>query len=94
MVGTLFQYERAVDCTMLTALGSIVVQQASPNQNTVVKVKKFLDYAATQPNEIVAYNTSDMVLAGHSDASYLFETKARSRAGKFFHVKQLRRSPQ
>ena len=68
MVGTLLHYERAVDCTMLTALGSIVVQQASPNQNTVVKVKNILDYAATQPEKIVAYNTSDMVLAGHSNA--------------------------
>ena len=35
---------------------------------------------------IVTYHASDMVLAGHSDASYLSEKKARSRAGGYFFV--------
>ena len=30
---------------------------------------------------VITYNTSDMVLAIHSDASYLSEANARSRAG-------------
>ena len=45
-----------------------------------------LDYAATHPNSIVTYNASDMVLAGHSDASYLSKTKACSRAGGHFFM--------
>ena len=53
-------------------------------------VKKILDYAATRPNTIITYHASDMVLSAHSDASYLSESKARSRAGgHFFHVKRL-----
>ena len=50
------------------------------------KVKQFLDYAATHPDAIVTYRASDMVLAAHSDASYLSETNARSRAGGHFYM--------
>ena len=50
------------------------------------KVKQFLDYAATHPDAITTYRAGDMVLVGHSDASYLSETKARSRAGGHFFM--------
>jgi hypothetical protein len=43
--------------------------------------KKFLDFMATQEETILTYRASEMVLAIHSDASYLSEPKARSRAG-------------
>ncbi len=36
---------------------------------------------ASQEKPILTYKASDMVLAIHSNASYLFEPKARSRAG-------------
>jgi hypothetical protein len=45
------------------------------------KCLQFLDYAATQDDAILTYKASDMILAIHSDASYLSEPKARSRAG-------------
>ena len=38
------------------------------------------------PNAIITYQASDMVLAGHSDASYLSETNAHSRAGGHFFM--------
>ena len=47
-------------------------------------VHQFLDYAATHPDAIITYKASKMVLAGHSDASYLSETNARSHAGGHF----------
>jgi hypothetical protein len=50
------------------------------------KVKQFLDYASTQENAVIIYKASDMVLAIHSDASYLSEPKARSRAGGHFFM--------
>ena len=40
-----------------------------------------MDYAALQDEAIVTYRASGMKLAIHSDASYLLELKARSRAG-------------
>jgi hypothetical protein len=45
------------------------------------KCLQFLDYAATQDDAILTYKASDMILAIHSDASYLSEPKARSQAG-------------
>ena len=40
-----------------------------------------MDYLATQEPAVLTYRKSDMVLAVHSDASYLNEEEARSRAG-------------
>lgn len=88
VVGVFLFYARAVDCTMLAALGSIASQQAKPTQKTMEKVKQFLDYAATHPEAVITYRASDMVLAGHSDASYLSETRARSRAGGHFFMSE------
>ena len=61
-------YARAVDPTILTALGSITAQQANSIEQTIQKLKEFLDYAATHPDAIITYHASDMVLAGHSNA--------------------------
>ena len=44
-------------------------------------MKQFLDYAATQEEAVLTFSASDMVLNIHSDASYLSENNARSRAG-------------
>ena len=74
-------YARAIDSTMLTALSAIASEQANPTENTMKKVKQFLDYAASQEDAVVTYKASDMQLAIHSDASYLSEQKSRSRAG-------------
>ena len=63
---------------MLTALGSIVTQQANPTERTIQKVKQFLDYAAIHPDAIITYRATNMVLVGYSDASYLSDTKACS----------------
>jgi hypothetical protein len=52
----------------------------------MAKVMQFLDYAATHPNAIVTYHASKMVLPGHSNASYLSESNARSRAGGQFFM--------
>jgi hypothetical protein len=43
--------------------------------------QQLLDYLATQEPAVLTYRKSEMVLAVHSDASYLNEEEARSRAG-------------
>jgi hypothetical protein len=52
----------------------------------MIKMHAFLDYAATHQDAIITYQASDMVLAIHSDASYLSEPKARSQAGGHFFI--------
>ena len=86
VLGTFLYYGRAVDSTMLTALSSIASTQAEPTEETMENIKLFLDYAASHQDAILTYQASDMVLIVHSDASYLSEPEARSRAGGHFFM--------
>eukprot|EP00804_Cyclotella_cryptica_P011206 CCRYP_007737-RH/>CCRYP_007737-RH protein AED:0.37 eAED:0.37 QI:0/0/0/1/0/0/2/0/425 len=79
--GKFLWYARAVDGTLLTPLSALAAQQAKPTTNTMKRVKQFLDFIATQDPAILTYRKSGMVLAAHSDASYLNESAAHSRAG-------------
>jgi hypothetical protein len=72
---------RGVDGGILPALSALASQQANPTERTMALCLQFLDYMATQDDAILTYSASDMVLAIHSDASYLSEPNARSRAG-------------
>jgi hypothetical protein len=86
VIGTFLYYARCVDALMLPALGMLATQQASPTKNTMKKIKQFLDFAAMHPGAVVTYHASNMVLAGHSNASYLPKSNARSRAGGHFFM--------
>jgi hypothetical protein len=57
-----------------------------PNQEHNEKGTILLDYASTHPDAIFTFHASDMVLMGHSDASYLSESKACSWAGRHFFM--------
>ena len=72
---------RGVYGWLLPALSSLASQQAKPTERTMALCKQFLDYMAMQDDTILTYKASNMALAIHSDASYLSEAKARSRAG-------------
>jgi hypothetical protein len=71
---------------MFPALGTLATQQAMPTKNTMKKIKQFLDYASTNPNAVITYHASVMLLARHSDASYLSESNVQSRAGGHFFM--------
>ena len=89
MVGTFAWYSRAVDPTMAATMSSIASRQSRGTEDLEQEVKQFLDYCATHPNAGVRFVASDMILALHSDASYLSEPKVKSRtAGHFFLGKQ------
>jgi hypothetical protein len=63
---------------MLTPLGALVSKQAAPTEATMEKCLQFLDFVASQEDAILTYKASNIVLAIHSDASYLLEPKAHS----------------
>ena len=84
IVGTLLYYARAVDLTLLVALSAVASMQAKPAKHTVELVTWLLDYVATNPNAILTYKKSDMILVVHSDTSYLRESEVRSRVGGHF----------
>ncbi|MBM4179865.1 MAG: hypothetical protein FJ211_11150, partial [Ignavibacteria bacterium] len=81
IVGSLLYYARAVDNKLLATLSTISSQQAKATQNTANAVSQLLDYVATYPSDGITYRASKMILAAHSDASFLTEPGSRSRAG-------------
>ena len=86
VLGTLLFYARAVDSTMLPAIGSLATQQANATADTMDGIIDLLNYAATHPSAVVRYTASDMCLYIESDASYLSEPKARSRAAGYHYL--------
>ena len=81
IIGSLLYYARAVDNKLLATLSAIASQQSRATENTAKAVSQLLDYIATYPNDGITYRASNMVLAAHSDASFLTEPGSCSRAG-------------
>jgi hypothetical protein len=86
ITGKFLYYARAVDPTMITALSALASQQAKGTEQTMCDALKFLNYCATHPDATLRYYASDMILKVHSDASYLSESRARSRAAGHFYM--------
>jgi Reverse transcriptase (RNA-dependent DNA polymerase) len=86
IIGTLLFYGRAVDNTMLVALGTVAAAQTQGTEKTMEAIVQLLNYAATHPDAAVRFHKNDMHLYIHSDASYLSEPKARSRVGGYFYL--------
>ncbi len=57
------------------------MNQASATQNTLAECEQLLDHLALHPKDGITFKASNMILAAHSDASYLSESKSRSQAG-------------
>ncbi|GFH50519.1 hypothetical protein CTEN210_06995 [Chaetoceros tenuissimus] len=86
VIGVFLFYARAIDSTMLPAIGSIAAHMSTSTWREMKqKITHFLDYAATHPDAEIVYKASNMHLWIHTDASYLTEPKARSRAGGYHY---------
>ena len=77
---------RTVDSTLMCPISAIVSQSSHPTEDTMKHTHQLLDYIATQEEALITYNTSDVKLAAHSDASYLSKPKARIWAGVNFFL--------
>jgi hypothetical protein len=55
-------------------------EQLNTTEETADKVIKLLNYCNTHPETKIRYHASGMILHIHSDASYLSESEAKSRA--------------
>ena len=77
----------AVDSTFLTSISALAIDCGNMTTTELhVRQNQFLDFAATHPNAILTFRASDMHLWAHTDASYLSESKARSRCGGFYFL--------
>jgi hypothetical protein len=71
---------------MNVALSALASKQTKATQQTAQDAVKFLNYCHTHPDAAIRYHASDMILKVQSDASYLSEPKARSRAAGHFYM--------
>ena len=81
ILGALLWIGCALNNKLLFSLSEIVSQQASATEYTNKEIRQILDYCATCPNDGILYQSSDMILAGHSDDGFNNETRAQSKAG-------------
>ena len=86
IAGTFLYISVVVDPTMLVALHEIGAEKAFPATNTFKKTQMIMDSSATQPDAIIRFHASDMCLHIDSDAAYLVQTNARSRAAGHYYL--------
>jgi hypothetical protein len=84
VIDTFLFLARAVDNTMLVALGTLAAAQTKGTENTMDALIHLLDYAATHPDAAIRFHKSAMILYVHGNRSYLSKPKARSRVGYFY----------
>jgi hypothetical protein len=82
----LLYYARAVDPTLIIPINVLASEQSNATEETEDKVIKLLNYCNPHPKTKIRDHASDMILHIHSDASYLSENEAKSRAGGFFYM--------
>ena len=70
----------AIDSTLLCPISAIALQAAKPTNATMEQTIQLLDYIATLEEAVLMQSAINMKFALHSDASYLSEAQARSRA--------------
>ena len=87
IIGVFRWYAEAIDSTMLMPVSSLSTDcNHVDNSELHHRKNHFLDYAATHPNASITFKASDIHLWAHTDASYLSEPKARSRARGYYYL--------
>jgi hypothetical protein len=86
IVGSILYYAWAVNMTVLMALSTIAMSQAAPTERTMEHCIQLLDYLATHADAKIRFYESDMIMNIHLGASYLSESKFRSRACSHFFM--------
>ena len=86
VVGSFLYYTRATDLTILHALNSIAADSSKPTERTMESVQQLIDDIYLNPDAIIGFRRSDMILNVHSDASCQTASIGRSRAGGYFFL--------
>jgi hypothetical protein len=84
--GTLLYYDRAVDPMLIMLVNVLAWEQTRAKDATADEIIKLLNYCTMHPEATLSHHTSDMILNIHSDALYLSEREAKSRAGGGFYM--------
>jgi Reverse transcriptase (RNA-dependent DNA polymerase) len=93
IIGVLLYYARAIDSTLLVALGTLASEQANGTEATMKRITHLLNYCASNPSAVVRFNKSEMILHLESDASYLCGKNATSRYAGYFYMSSKPKTP-
>jgi hypothetical protein len=94
VVGKCLFYAHAVNPTMLHELSPLASAQSKGTQATIKELVHFLNYCESHPSaSSIRYEANEMVFHIHSDASYLPELEACSRASGNFYLSKHANSP-
>jgi hypothetical protein len=86
LTGTLFYCARPFNTTLIMPINVSASEQSKSTADTGEKVIKLLNYCNTHPETKIRYHAYDMIIYISSDASYLSEREAKSRAGGLFYM--------
>ncbi len=86
IVRALLYYAQAADPTLLAALSAIAACQSNGTRAVADACHHLLDYVPTHPNAGIQYKACNMVLAVHTDVSYLSEPGGKSQAAGHFYL--------
>jgi hypothetical protein len=75
-----------IDSMLRCPISATASQSVNPTQDTMSQTMQLLDYLATQEEAVLTYHANDMILAAHSNASYLSEPNTHSQAGSHFFL--------
>ena len=84
MVGSILRYARAFDLTVVMTISIISTEQAQATNKMINNAKQFLNYLSSNPNAMMQYYASGMILNIHSDALYLSDRNSKSRSSGIF----------
>ena len=86
-------YAGAINPTMLMAVNSLAVVQKKPTTETAKQISQLLNDSAAHRDEVTEYRRSGMIFHIYSDASYISEPEARSRASGYLFLGTKSRTP-
>ena len=85
-IGILLFYGRSVDMTLMVALSTLASGQGYGIETMARAMILLSNYCATHPEPVIRYKKSDIIIEIQSDASYLYNPKVHSRAGRHFFL--------
>ena len=86
IIGIVLYYARAVDPTLLTRVSKLSSLQSTGTTTVLEDAERMFEYCMSYPNANIHFHASDMQLICYTDASYLSESKSRSRGGGYFFL--------
>jgi hypothetical protein len=86
LIGSILYNTHPIDLTILMTLTTIASKQAKGTENTMLKTNQLLNNLVIDPDATVWFHASGMILNVHTNALYLSEANAHSRACEHFFM--------